>query len=280
MSPHRKWHPVFNYTLGSHLFWGCLSLFFATAACFFFWQNCEHELLARTLRDQEATLQAENEDLRGQVNKLQARFNQINQLIKSREDKLKERESNLTSVTEKTQTIVAERLEQEKMRQTRVQIDREMREILRSFASGDDITLIDRDGFPALRISNNLLYQPNEVILKPEARVILKKLAEVIAPRLNKTAIRLESFTDNEPMAVLFAKRYGSNYELSATRAASIARFLIEEAKIPAECVSIVGRGASFPIASNSTKEGRQQNRRLELLLEPARPPAPAPTAP
>ncbi|MCZ7583429.1 MAG: OmpA family protein [Deltaproteobacteria bacterium] len=61
-------------------------------------------------------------------------------------------------------------------------------------------------------------------------------------------------------------------WELSTYRAASVARYMIDEEAIPADRVSVRGRAAYHPAASNDDPEGRSQNRRVELLLKRTQP--------
>ena len=59
-----------------------------------------------------------------------------------------------------------------------------------------------------------------------------------------------------------------ANQRLSEDRADSVRNMLIAEGVSPAR-ITAVGLGASLPVATNSTPEGRQQNRRVEIELRP-----------
>jgi chemotaxis protein MotB len=247
---------------GSQFFWGILSVIFAAAACYFFWQNRENELTARTLNDQQTHLLTEKQQLQAQVDKLQSSMAQFDSLLKNREEKLQEQASTLAQATEKTQQLATEH-------QAQTEANEKIKQLFTHLDTGNDIAVVQRKDTPVLRISNTALYLTGEMTLKPEAQQWLKKLAAAVQPQIKDHALRLESFTDNDPITGTMKAKYTSNYELSGARAAAVARFLSSEAKIPADHIIVIGRSEQNPIASNETKDGRAKNRRLEILLEP-----------
>ena len=83
--------------------------------------------------------------------------------------------------------------------------------------------------------------------------------------------IQVSGHTDDSPITNADIKaKYDSNWELSASRAVNVVRFLAETAKVPPGRLVAAGHGQYRPIASNVTPKGRAQNRRIEILLLPA----------
>ena len=78
--------------------------------------------------------------------------------------------------------------------------------------------------------------------------------------------IRVEGHTDNVPIGPVLARTFKSNWELSVARAASAVRFMSENG-VDASRLSAVGYGEFSPIASNDSADGREQNRRVEVVL-------------
>ena len=78
--------------------------------------------------------------------------------------------------------------------------------------------------------------------------------------------IGIEGHTDNEPIKY---SGWKSNWELSTARALSVLHYLIDEKGVAPIRVSAIGYGEYRPIASNSNKEGRQANRRVEIVILP-----------
>ena len=96
--------------------------------------------------------------------------------------------------------------------------------------------------------------------LKPEGRAALDELVAQMGD-LNAVAnVNVVGHTDS-----IGAPEY--NQGLSERRAATVESYLIEKG-VPADRINAIGKGESDPIASNSTREGRAQNRRVEVTTE------------
>lgn len=110
-------------------------------------------------------------------------------------------------------------------------------------------------------IKDTILFNPGSMMINANGKKILRKIAISIKENQDQH-IRVEGHTDNTP-----AKKIDStNWELSATRAIAVVRFL-EEAGLDSSKLSAVAYGASRPVASNDTEAGRLQNRRIEMVL-------------
>jgi len=75
--------------------------------------------------------------------------------------------------------------------------------------------------------------------------------------------MRVEGYTDNTPIATA---TFPSNWELSAARAATVARLLTTTGVDPHR-VGIIGWGEFRPTADNATDEGRNRNRRVLIVV-------------
>jgi chemotaxis protein MotB len=89
-----------------------------------------------------------------------------------------------------------------------------------------------------------------------------------IAAKLARTPydLRIEGHTDNVPIHTL---EFDSNWELSSARATRIARLFLDRKAIPPERLSAAGYAEFHPVASNSTADGRAENRRVDLVVKP-----------
>jgi hypothetical protein len=104
----------------------------------------------------------------------------------------------------------------------------------------------------------DVLFATNRATLRPDAKIKLAKVAGIIMayPDLK---LEIDGFTDSTGTA-----QY--NEVLSNQRAAAVRDFLITQG-VPVNNVIARGYGQSDPIASNATPQGRQQNRRVELVV-------------
>ena len=76
---------------------------------------------------------------------------------------------------------------------------------------------------------------------------------------------QVEGHTDNVP---IHTQRYPSNWELASARAVAVTRTMIEAGVDPAR-ISAASFSEYKPSASNGSKEGRAQNRRIEIVVVP-----------
>lgn len=118
-----------------------------------------------------------------------------------------------------------------------------------------------------VRALEAILFDSGSAEIKPEGREVLARVAREVA-KIPNHSVRVEGHTDNVPIATA---RFPSNWELAATRAARVVRFLVEQGLEPAK-LEAVGFGEHQAIAPNRSAEGRARNRRIEIVLVPASP--------
>ena len=111
-----------------------------------------------------------------------------------------------------------------------------------------------------------VLFDSGRAVIKKEAYPILDKVAKVIKDKVYDREIGVEGHTDNEP---IMHSGWKSNWELSTARATSVLHYLVDEGKLNPKKLSAIGYGEYRPIASNETAEGRQKNRRVEIVVIP-----------
>lgn len=123
------------------------------------------------------------------------------------------------------------------------------------------VTLETSDRWLELNLPNSLLFGSGDAEPHYDAFDVIERIARVLRDRDN--AVRVEGFTDDRPINT---ERFPSNWELSTHRAAAVVRMLIQEGVEPAR-LAAVGYGQHQPVARNDTREGRQRNRRVVLLI-------------
>lgn len=112
-----------------------------------------------------------------------------------------------------------------------------------------------------LSFDASVLFDFNRSELRPEAQARLAEAAARVAAYSNAN-VTVEGHTDNVGTDAYNAK-------LSLARAASVRAFLLSRAELRGRAIAVEGFGASRPMASNATDAGRQQNRRVEILVTP-----------
>ena len=126
-------------------------------------------------------------------------------------------------------------------------------------------------------ISGSVLFAFNSADLQPEGRQLLKSLAGPLAAYLSARdeALMVSGFTDDRQVRDDGRAKFADNWELSAQRALTVMRALIDDG-LPPSAVFAAAFGAEQPVASNADAAGRAQNRRVEMAPTPRPKPVPA----
>ena len=129
-------------------------------------------------------------------------------------------------------------------------------------------------------ISGSVLFPVNSDQLRPEGRQLLQSLVHPLRVYLGERNERLmvSGFTDDKPVSGR-NKQFSDNLELSAQRALTVARALIDEG-MPSSQVFAAAFGEEQPVASNADERGRALNRRVEMAPVPRASSAAAQPAP
>jgi chemotaxis protein MotB len=129
---------------------------------------------------------------------------------------------------------------------------------------GDFPVIRTPNGFKAV-VPNPVLFGSGNASLNPSVVSVLDGIIRIA--KSNNLTIQVEGHTDNVPIKTA---QFPSNWELSTLRAVNILRYL-QNGDIPQNRLAAVGFGEYQPIASNDTPEGRQRNRRIEMVFRPVR---------
>lgn len=111
-----------------------------------------------------------------------------------------------------------------------------------------------------------VLFDSGKAKIRSEAYSALDKVAGVIQQEVPNMEIGIEGHTDNQPIKY---SGWKSNWELSSARAMSVLHYLVDQKGLAPEKVSAIGCGEFRPVTSNDKPEGRQLNRRVEIIILP-----------
>jgi flagellar motor protein MotB len=119
-------------------------------------------------------------------------------------------------------------------------------------------------------ISGSVLFAFNSADLQPEGRQLLKSLAGPLAVYLaaRDEALMVSGFTDDRQVRDGARAKFADNWELSAQRALTVTRALIDDG-VPSAAMFAAAFGAEQPVASNGDAAGRALNRRVEMAPTP-----------
>ncbi len=117
----------------------------------------------------------------------------------------------------------------------------------------------------SVTIRDNILFDSGSADIRQENLTTAKEISNLLVMDVPRSII-VSGHTDNVPIK---NANYRSNWELSVMRAVNFMRILLENDQLNPELFSANGHGEFDPIASNETAEGRAQNRRVEILIQP-----------
>lgn len=127
----------------------------------------------------------------------------------------------------------------------------------------DKVDVDFNSNYVRLTLRGAILFQPGKVDLADTIKPTLKKVGMILEKYANY-GIEIEGHTDNVPEK---SKKYANNDELSSARALSVFYYLVENTTLDPAKMKHSGRGEYMPVADNSTAEGRDLNRRVEINI-------------
>jgi flagellar motor protein MotB len=161
---------------------------------------------------------------------------------------------------------LSSKLEQEvKQRQVETQRRMTLEQALAGPLAAGRVTLVNG----RIGINGSVLFKLNSDQLQPEGRDVLKSLAAPLSALLKTRdeILMVSGFTDDRQVRD-GNRRFADNWELSAQRALTVTRALIDEG-VPSASVFAAAFGSGQPVSSNADEDGRARNRRVEIAPVP-----------
>jgi type VI secretion system protein ImpK len=120
---------------------------------------------------------------------------------------------------------------------------------------------------PIVRIRNRGMFASGSAVVEPRFISLLDRIGRALKDE--RGSVQVIGYTDNQP--IIRNLRFPSNFHLSLARA-NAAREILGNTIGDASRLKAEGRGEADPVASNMTVEGREQNRRIEIVLHRSSP--------
>ncbi len=137
-------------------------------------------------------------------------------------------------------------------------LQKQLQDRLDAAGMGDRVGFkIDSRGLTAGLVGSETFFFPNNAALRPDAMAVLDAIGPVLAGVPNQISVEGNA----DPLGS--SAPFPSDWELSAARATSVLRHLVEANGVPPGVISLTGFGSSRPVSSDST-----QNRRVDIVVE------------
>ncbi|HVP65657.1 MAG TPA: OmpA family protein [Anaeromyxobacteraceae bacterium] len=137
---------------------------------------------------------------------------------------------------------------------------------LKSQIEAGNVQVEQLRGKMLVRMSEKILFRSGSARINKDGQAALDQVAKSFQTLTGKSIV-VSGFTDNVPVNSA-TTGFASNWELSTARALSVVRYLQSKGVDP-RMLGAAGFGEYHPVATNDTPEGRQQNRRIEIVLAP-----------
>jgi len=147
----------------------------------------------------------------------------------------------------------------------------EMQETVSTFDDSGDASVDQSDRGMTFNFKSNSMFKGGSAEVTEEAEPLLDRVAQLVSLMgITNYTVEVEGHTDDVPIST---KQFPSNWELSASRAAAVVRWLISRGVDP-ERLRAVGYGDTQPLVPNTNedgegvKENREENRRIVIKVE------------
>lgn len=201
-----------------------------------------------------AALQAELDKVRGELDAAIKDALAEKQALEAEIAKLKEELERLTGERDAAIEAAKKRLET-------------LRRMLAKFASmieSGKIKIKISNGKMVVEMASEILFPSGKAKLSAEGEQAIAEVAKVLST-IGDRNFQVAGHTDNVPIK---KKKFKSNWELSTARAVAVVKHMIKNG-MDSTNLSAAGYAETQPAASNDTEEGRAQNRRIEIVLQP-----------
>ncbi len=131
------------------------------------------------------------------------------------------------------------------------------------FGEGYDVAFDPAAGTITVTLQNEILFDSGKATLKKATSTQLDHILSVLSSKYASRQIDVVGHTDTDPIK---KSPWKDNWELSAERALTVVRYLVERG-IPDAQIQASGCGAARPVASNANAAGKAKNRRVEIVV-------------
>lgn len=212
--------------------------------------------------------QAETEKTLGdKIKELEAQLGTLDETTRKVKGEKEAREAELGKVrTEKaaTEAELAELRRQKEAAEKRIAAYKSLQDKFRALVDTGKLQVVFRNGQMTLKLPSGILFPSGSADLSKGGQQALTEVTAVLMQFKDRRFL-VAGHTDNQPIRT---KLFPNNWFLSTARANSVVQHMIKEG-FPAKNLAAAGYAEFDPVSPNDTEPGREQNRRIEIILVP-----------
>jgi chemotaxis protein MotB len=141
-------------------------------------------------------------------------------------------------------------------------LQQQLTKTINEFGLNEAVHIRVNQGYAQLEIQDKVLFKSSQADLTTDGAAVLKRLTPLLKEA--EGLILIEGHTDNLPINT---PQFPSNWELGSSRATSVLHFLASQ-QLDSTRMRAITYADTMPIADNTTREGREKNRRVSILIK------------
>jgi chemotaxis protein MotB len=205
--------------------------------------------------------QADTEKTLGdKIKELQGQLGQLDETTKTKEAEL----GKVKGEKAATEQELAELRRQKEAAEKRIAAYKALQDKFRALVDTGKLQVVFRNGQMTLKLPSGILFPSGSSELSKGGQTALADVNNILMQFKDRRFV-VAGHTDNEPIRTAAFK---NNWYLSTARANSVVQFMIQQG-FPPKNLAAAGYGEFDPVADNANEQGREQNRRIEIILVP-----------
>jgi chemotaxis protein MotB len=207
------------------------------------------------------TKQADTEKTLGEkIKELQDRLDALDQSSKTSEAEL----GKVKGEKAATEAELAELRRQKEAAEKRIAAYKALQDKFHSLVDTGKLQVVFRNGQMTLKLPSGILFSSGSAELSKGGQGALAEVTNILGEFQDRRFV-VAGHTDNQPIRTA---EFKNNWYLSTARANSVVQYMIKSG-FPAKNLAAAGYGEFDPVAGNDKEDGREQNRRIEIILVP-----------
>ena len=194
------------------------------------------------------------------IKDLQGQLGQLDEATKAKESELGKVKGEKAS----TEQELAELRRQKEAAEKRIAAYKALQDKFRALVDTGKLQVVFRNGQMTLKLPSGILFPSGSAKLSKDGEKALGDVVTILLQFKDRRFV-VAGHTDNQPIKTA---EFPNNWYLSTARANSVVQFMIKD-QFPAKSLAAAGYGEFDPVADNATEPGREQNRRIEIILVP-----------
>ena len=205
--------------------------------------------------------QADTEKTLGdKIKELEGQLGQLDASTRSKEAEL----GKVKGEKAATEQELAELRRQKEAAEKRIAAYKALQDKFRALVDTGKLQVVFRHGQMTLKLPSGILFPSGSAELSKDGQAALTEVVKILLQFKDRRFL-VAGHTDTQPIKTA---EFKNNWYLSTARANSVVQYMIKE-KFPAKSLAAAGYSEFDPVAKNDTEAGREQNRRIEIILVP-----------